>query len=756
MNPFYPTISDEVHAEALKLAGYMQRKGYELDAIHQYADMEGNPLWWVLRWKNHVNGEKTLLPMRSKRGGGYELKRPSFGPEGAPLYRLHKLAESIGEPVYIVEGEKAADALASLGLQVLTWLGGSNSVAKADWSPLAGRRIVCWPDKDGPGIKAMEEVRQNLIGIGVPCLTIDVDELEELSEKGDAADWIKLRLEDDEAPSEEVLENFKQEVQDFRFSFGLGTSAVASYDAATAFEMLERDTASPEMVYKMKGIVMEGFVPPDCGSASETSSKTLHAQKNAADDLAEFAKPRIELLCDGNRDVYAVTKDTQQVFRIGGALFNDWLGSAFYCEKARVVNETCIREVVSVLKGLGREVGTNAEVFVRFAFDKSEGAYYVDLAETGNRKAVKIVAGSWEVVATAPVHFVRPSSMRTIPEPERKGDLEPLWHIANIPDGSRLLVITWLCECMRLDAPFVLLELVGEQGSAKSTTQNALRSLLDPNAANLRTVPKGREDLFISACENGIVTMENVSGLSLDIQDALCTLATGGGFAKRKLYTDSEEVVLQIRRPVVLNGITAVVTAQDLGDRTLSLELPPLNGRNEEESTLLRAFEQSRGRILGGLLDIFSRALAQLPGIEIPEAFPDRRLVSFLKLGMAVARVCGKDENEFLSAFESRRNAALARSLEGEAVAVALCGWIQQNPQGMTAPAGKLLEVLTSFRPLHCDMWPRSPRSFTNILRRLAPALRRMHGIECRSVKDPNSRKHGSLWQIKKRKEEEG
>lgn len=69
-----------------------------------------------------------------------------------PLYRAHELAENQDAQVLLVEGEKTADAARRLldgsGIIVTTWAGGSKAIGKADWSALAGRKVVCWPDCD--------------------------------------------------------------------------------------------------------------------------------------------------------------------------------------------------------------------------------------------------------------------------------------------------------------------------------------------------------------------------------------------------------------------------------------------------------------------------------------------------------------------------------------------------------------------------------------------------------------------------------
>ena len=78
-------------------------------------------------------------------------------PDPRPLLGLDALLAKPGAPVLVVEGEKcrAAGAGAWPQYAVVSWPGGSNGLAKVDWSPLAVRDVVLWPDADAAGRKAM-------------------------------------------------------------------------------------------------------------------------------------------------------------------------------------------------------------------------------------------------------------------------------------------------------------------------------------------------------------------------------------------------------------------------------------------------------------------------------------------------------------------------------------------------------------------------------------------------------------------------
>lgn len=98
-------------------------------------------------------------------GTAWRWKAP---PDPRPLYRLDALQQRPDAPVLIVEGEKTADAAQRLfpSAVAITWPSGCKAIAKADWSPLIGRRCVLWPDADDVGIEAMRKLGPRLHMIG--------------------------------------------------------------------------------------------------------------------------------------------------------------------------------------------------------------------------------------------------------------------------------------------------------------------------------------------------------------------------------------------------------------------------------------------------------------------------------------------------------------------------------------------------------------------------------------------------------------
>lgn len=116
-----------------------------------YRDADGRPLGFVYRFKTSTGG-KEVLPLayaRNEATAAEEWRWMAF-PEPRALYGLDRLAAKPEATVLLVEGEPCADAAAELlpEYAVVSWPGGGKAVKKADWRPLAGRKVIAWPDAD--------------------------------------------------------------------------------------------------------------------------------------------------------------------------------------------------------------------------------------------------------------------------------------------------------------------------------------------------------------------------------------------------------------------------------------------------------------------------------------------------------------------------------------------------------------------------------------------------------------------------------
>lgn len=150
---------------------------------YDYTDAAGDLLYQTVRF-----APKGFCQRRPDGRDGWVWKNALEGVARVP-YRLPELLTAPTRTVFIVEGEKDADRLASLGLLATCNACGADKWTDALSEHLRGRgRVVVLGDNDVAGRRHVERVARSLTTVaGVP--DVRVVELPGLSEGGDISDW---------------------------------------------------------------------------------------------------------------------------------------------------------------------------------------------------------------------------------------------------------------------------------------------------------------------------------------------------------------------------------------------------------------------------------------------------------------------------------------------------------------------------------------------------------------------------------------
>ncbi|MGI8552810.1 MAG: hypothetical protein ACR2PL_18785, partial [Dehalococcoidia bacterium] len=460
---------------------------------YDYTSAAGELLYQVVRYE-----PKDFRQRRPDGKGGWlwDMKGVT-----RVLYRLPDLANADPlAPCFVVEGERDADRLASLGLIATTNAGGAGKWVAAYSEALRGRHVVVLPDNDEPGRNHAEVVARSLNGVAA---TVRIVNLPDLPTKGDVSDWL------DGGRTVDELQ--------------------ALVEAAPEYAPLLNEEPTPR---------------PD--SAGDNQPRPRRSQ---ATQLIELAGA-VELFHTPDGDPYACV-------HLGGHLetwplrtqgFRSWLAHEFYRDCGGAPSAQALQDALGILEARARFDGPEERVFTRVG--SAGDRIYLDLCNDA-WQAVEISPTGWNVVDDPPVRFRRARGMLPLPAPQAGGSITVLRPFLNVGDeDSWMLIVSWLLSTFRPVGPFPVLGLTGEQGSAKTTTGRVLRALVDPATAPLRSLPKEERDLAISAANNWIVTIDNVSSLPAWLSDALCRLATGGGFSTRQLYSDADEVIFSHQRPM--------------------------------------------------------------------------------------------------------------------------------------------------------------------------------------------------------------
>lgn len=383
------------------------------------------------------------------------------------------------------------------------------------------------------------------------------------------------------------------------------------------------------------------------------------------------------------------------------------------------------------------------EVFLRVGWSQDRETIYVDLGDSSGA-AVEVDAHGWRVRSSSPVYFVRPGASRALPHPVAGGDLREIIELLGVGEETGLLIIAWLLGVLAPGGPYPILVLSGPQGSGKSTCARSLKSLLDQQGAPLRSLPKDERDLAVAAGGSHVLAFDNLSTLPAGLADALCRLATGSGFASRKLYTDAGLHVLEGCRPIVLTSIGETVLGRaDLADRAVSVVLPSRD-RFRPDAEITAAFEVARPRLLGALLDAASAALANRSRISVDDL---PRMASFAQWVMA-AELGGAlpwSEGEFMRLYSGNRRQVALAGIEADPLAQLIVRAVEHGEE-IAGNASALFERFApSIGPADAG-FPRSAAAFGDRLRRLAPQLA-VAGVEVQHRRSATSR----VWIIRRR-----
>jgi hypothetical protein len=423
----------------------------------------------------------------------------------------------------------------------------------------------------------------------------------------------------------------------------------------------------------------------------------------------------------------------RETWRIKSGGFRLWLRQRYYAETGNAPSAQGLQDALEQLEARALFDGTEYPVYVRIGH--VDGALYLDLANH-DWQAIKIAAGTWQIVSTVPVRFTRPPGLLALPQPVRGGTLaalRPFLHVASRADFR--LICSWMVMACWQRGPYPLLIFEGEQGAAKSMAQTILRLLIDPHMTPLRSEPRDVRDLMIAARNGWIAGFDNISYLGGWLSDALCRLSTGAGFATRELYTNEDEVLFSATRPVLLNGIVNPAVRADLLDRALILCLSVMDDeRRRDEAELLAEFESKRPALLGALLDVVAVAHRDRPTTVVVRK---PRMADFARVAAAAAPAIGWTADMFLEAYAANRGDATKVALEASPLTEPIRTIV--NAGGFSGTATALLKQLAQ----HVDesirkkkSWPGSPSAMSAALRRLAPNLRTI-GIEVRFNRAP-------------------
>ena len=302
--------------------------------------------------------------------------------------------------------------------------------------------------------------------------------------------------------------------------------------------------------------------------------------------------------------------------------------------RAALPNESTVR---TALRSLGGEaLHALTAPWVRWG-RSADGALWWD---SGDDKFVRVDASGWTVSDSADCWFARSEAIRPIPLPVTGGSLDALWDFAPVNEADRPLVVAWMLAATHPDRETAagMLYISGPEGSAKSTSADKITEACGSSVARKKfdTRRGDDRDLIVGARASWVLGLDNLSTLTAEQQDLLCTIVTGHEETYRVLHTTTATVTLSVRRPVTLTSIEVPILRPDLISRMVPVTLDALECMIPEDE-LAVAWRSAQPRVFGALLDLLVKVLATPR--QTSEHMP--RLASLGRLALAADLVTG-------------------------------------------------------------------------------------------------------------------
>ena len=336
----------------------------------------------------------------------------------------------------------------------------------------------------------------------------------------------------------------------------------------------------------------------------------------------------------------------------------------------------------------------------------------------------------------------------------------PLWHEEIFNSSLDALVLDWPREegltLLRVWFYFMLfrsaavsrplLTLIGQPGSGKSTLLRKLYSLLYGKNKSLSSVTvSGDFDHAVST--NPLVVFDNVDTYERWLPDRLALSAGTSDITKRKLYTDTDTVVMKRHALVALTSHNPKFVREDVADRLLMLNFQRRTFFTAE-GTIMEEISRNRNSFWTQIAMEIQNILKQ-PQPQ-PNEYPQFRIEDFAKLGLWIAKGLNI-ENVFLSAIHRLKGDQTKFVLEEEALLVeSIYNLLEKEESIPYTLVGMLFENLKEVSP--------DPRKFEYRYKNSTQLGKKLWSLQdsLRNIFDCNvktdTHKRSRVWSFSKRK----
>lgn len=404
--------------------------------------------------------------------------------------------------------------------------------------------------------------------------------------------------------------------------------------------------------------------------------------------------------------------------------------SAAFLASGDIPGPQIMSSALTVLSALTRNAEVR-EVYLRLA--RLDGVTYLDLGTTTG-EYVEIRPTGWAVRYPArgddgcPALFTRSTTTNALPIPEPGGNRAELARLLALStqDDRFRIAWGWLVAQVLPETARPMIYFLGSQGSGKTTRGLMLANVLEPQAEMGSVLKRSERDNNPVAKANFILTADNMTKMSEDVSNWLCSLVTGHRVIERKLYTNSETVAYSLKRTGIFTGkIKPNGLESDAEERMIFLEFERMTvDRIVADDDLMADLHEHHPKILGAVLTDMAEALRRLPTISTQDT-RGYRFVNFAKVFAAMDLI---DPEGYVAALVAEATESLAERVYEAPDLVGLLRTVAAEGGEWEGTASELFEALRRWTPEDAGRqsgpwWPSSAAQLGTRMRNQQVAL---------------------------------
>lgn len=427
-----------------------------------------------------------------------------------------------------------------------------------------------------------------------------------------------------------------------------------------------------------------------------------------------------------NGFIVAEIKGAKYTYYIKSNDFVDYLLRLHYFSTDEGISDNAIKTAQGALNSQAKFDSPLEETGIRVV--NQDSYTLIDICDEA-RRVLKVDETGVNYIKDSPVNFLKMKGMKPLPEYIESQDIKEGIMLLRkyLPDSEEAfsLIFAFLCCSLAGTTTQPILVIQGPEGCEKSTITRVCRSFYDDSSTPLRSPSGGLENLINDAENSYGMTLDNLSYIDIKLSNMLCKFATGIGFTKRQLWTDNGIHLINLKRPVIINGITYLGTQPDFISRAFIVDLPtmPPSERRSDEA-FWADFEKDKPAIFSALLGALVSGYQHKKDIEVDYK---TRLLGETEWVTACERNLGMEGN-FIKAYKANHERANQNNIDSCPIGNAIQIFMSTRNEyiGTTTDLLKALTNNTDLSQTQSREWPKTLKKLTSMVKKQESSLEKI------------------------------